>query len=158
MQQFYDSGELLYTYELPPDDFNRPWVANLVFSSELPFGFKFTNVAKYRSGYEDLTVLSYPNVYADKILKDEDGKFVKDSQGNLIFIYEKVKRGGSTVFDWTLEWTSPEFAHGQDLTMRLEIFNVFDKRNVIGEGDSDSDHSLEYELGRQFWLGVEYRF
>jgi hypothetical protein len=136
------NGEFMYKHELPREDFNRNWVANLHYTAKISTDFKFINFTKYRSGYRDLDITS------------GSPKFIIDPIDGLIFIYEKVKRPSSIVFDWILEWTPP-ISEQRNFMISFEAYNVFDKKVSVGEEDD------EYELGRQFrqfWLGAEYRF
>ncbi len=53
------------------------------------------------------------------------------------------------VFDWVLSWQSPGKS---GLLLSLEIDNVFNRRlETVGAAS-------EYEVGRQFWAGGEWRF
>ena len=128
-------GELLWLDELPREDFNRPWDANLIYSVGLPAGFQFTNVTTYRSGYKGI---------------ENSGSDINIGGVNHD-IYTEFSRPSSTTFDWKLEWL-PLFVPQKALSVSLEIFNVFDRKVYLGAEDD------EFELGRQFWLGAEYRF
>jgi len=133
--QIWYKGDLLYPDELPRSDYNRPWVANLIYSVVLPHGFQFTNVANYRRGYENIQ----PN-----------GEIINVG-GAEYDIYADFSLPSSLVFDWKIDWTPPQIAE-EPLTLSVEIFNVFNEKATVGETID------EYELGRQFWLGLEYRF
>lgn len=131
---WYD-GELMDRTELPRTDFNRPWVANLAYTAKLPLHFTFTNVTWARAGYRAVVRSG------DEITVD----------GEDYYVYERVKREPVYTFDWKLTWDKP-VTDTQTLTLGMEILNVFDARIRV----ADSEDS--YELGRQFWLGMEYRF
>ncbi|MBE0502413.1 MAG: hypothetical protein IBX47_13365 [Desulfuromonadales bacterium] len=135
-EQIWYDGELLDADELPRNDFNRRWVASLLYSVAMDYGFRFTNTTNFRSGYENIIKSSEPPITIDGIDYS---------------IYYKEKRPSSTIFDWRIDWIPPAFP-AQALTVTLEIFNLLNKRTYVG-GATD-----EYELGRQFWAGVEYTF
>jgi len=128
-------GELLWPDELPREDFNRPWDANLIYSAKLPYGIIFTNVTTYRSGYKGI---------------NDSGNTINVNGVNHD-VYTEFSRPSSTLFDWKIEWL-PEYTSGQTLTLSLDILNVLNRKVYLGP---ESD---EFELGRQFWLGAEYRF
>ena len=130
------AGDLLERSELSAPDYNREWQANLVYRASLPYGFSFTNVTRYRSGYQALT-----NSGEDTILAD----------GRKIDIYEEVDYPESWIFDWKLAWQSVVAGWGK-LILSLDANNVFNRKVQTGVA------STRYELGRQFWLGVEVRY
>lgn len=152
-----DSGETIwygneeiYTYEIPRIDFNRPVVANLIYTYRSPQKrFSFTHVAKYRSPYERL----WP-------ARDEDNRIIRlpsilnPDQGSVL-VYEKVKVQSSITSDWHFRWVPPSNL-GQELAITLDILNVFNKQSKIGYQVGTSGY--DFELGRQIWAGVEFNF
>jgi hypothetical protein len=131
---WYD-GALLYPDELPRDDYNRPWVANLLYTIEMPYGLKFANATHFRGGYRNI----------------ENSGTEKFVNGTFYDEYREIRRPSSTIFDWRINW-SPPVIKDNVLILTLEIFNLFNKRSLVG------DESDRYELGRQFWAGAEYKF
>lgn len=131
---WYD-GRLLFRDEFPRSDFNRPYVVNLVYQTPLPWGFGFSNTAKFRSGYRNI----------------EKTKKTHIEGLNEYPVYEAVKKPSTLIFDWKLTWTRPLW-QGQELELSLDVYNVFNRRAYLGASDTS------YEQGRQFWAGVEYRF
>lgn len=134
---WYD-GDFVLREDLPPTDFYRPHVVNVVYVGKLPWGLTFTNVTKYQSSYEDLDTLSNAEKTALGIPTD-------------VVAYRKDKMSGATVFDWRIDWESRLWRE-QKLTLSLEVNNVFDRKVKTG-GDNDI-----YELGREFWVGMTYNF
>lgn len=129
------NDHLVYRLNLPRSDYNREWSANLVYRVDLDHGFSFSNVTRYRSGYEG-------------IVDSGDNHVLED--GTKVDIYEKRDFSSSTVFDWKLEWTYV-FTDTQSLTATFDVYNVFNRKVYTGsEG--------EYELGRQLWVGMTYDF
>lgn len=134
---WYD-GKFVTRDELPRIDYFRPHVVNLVYVGRLPWGLTFTNVARYRSGYEALVRLTNAE---------------KTALGlpTTLTAYHKDRRSSSCLFDWRLDWERAIF-RDQTLTLTLEVNNVFNRK--VADGES----KVLYELGREFWLGVAYKF
>jgi hypothetical protein len=147
---WYD-GEVVNIEKIPRQDFNRPWVANLVYSTRLPLNFTFTNITKYRSGYEGLFRIV-----------DSAEKTALGVPEEIRYAYKNAHKAGSLVFDWRIDWEK-KFLNNQRFIISLEIDNVFDKKVETGDASVQvpvtvpSDEQ-SYELGRQFWLGMTYKF
>lgn len=124
------NGELLSYGEVPRKDFNRPTVVNLIYSGQLPFNTKFTNTTKYRDAY-----------YRFKYVRTDDG----------IRVYEKEKNHSATTTDWRFSY-SFLLAGNQNIVLTLDIYNVFNEKAYVTYKDD------EFEIGRQYWLGMEYNF
>lgn len=135
---WYD-GDYIDRDDLPRTDYYRPHVVNIVYVGRLPWGFTFTNVTKYQSGYEAIDTLTNAE---------------KTSRGIPINViaYEKDMRSGSTIFDWRLDWERRTY-RDQKLILSLEVNNVFDRKVKTGGSTDDI-----YELGREFWFGMTYKF
>jgi hypothetical protein len=127
------NGHTIYKSQLPRKNYNRPWLASLLYAGRLPYGVTFSNLLKYRSGYQALE-----NTYHKH---EELG----------IPIYEKVKRGGTITIDCKIDWRTPSW-RGQHFVLSLEILNLLNKKSATGESEDS------YEMGRQFWLGAKYAF
>jgi hypothetical protein len=145
----WHDGKIIYKSELPRNDYNRPYVANLTYIAELPLGFTFTNFTKYRSGYRNLE-----DTGEEKAIP-EGQRRIDPLTGEEIYealaVYDEVKQSDVVLFDWKITWQNAFFKK-QDLLLNLEIYNVFDEKAHAG-----SSHN-EYEMGRQFWAGLEYLF
>ncbi len=129
-------GELLRYDELPWADYSRPWVGNLTYAGSLPWGLTFTNVTKYRGHYRRIALASPAELGPDGVS----------------YVYELKSQPTTLVFDWRLDWQVPGTPSEQKATLSVEIYNVFDARNEVGNTTD------EYEMGRQFWLGARYDF
>jgi hypothetical protein len=141
---WYD-GNYIEKPDLPRKDYSRPWIVNLVYSTQLPWDVTFTNVTKYRSGYEGL----------DRLSPTE-----KSSLGipRRTVAYKDNRFPEAWVFDWQFDWNVPSI-EGHQLIATLEINNVFNEKVQIGDGETvDNNAPGEFELGRQFWLGMTYKF
>lgn len=129
---WYDGG-VVRKSRLPRTDFNRSWLANLLYVGRLPYDLTFSGMLRYRSGYE---------TYRTSGEQHEDLG---------IPIYEKTSHGGAVTVNCKLDWRARPWS-GQELILSLEILNLLDKQSAVGEAEGD------YELGRQFWLGAKYAF
>ncbi len=131
-EQVWYNGKLLYRYDLPRDNYTRPWTANLTWAAKFPLRITFTNTMKFRSRYKRL---------------DDTKKNTADGYD----IYAKVTKPSSLVFDWRFSWQATNFQR-TNLAFNLDIFNVFDRKNPVGTQDN------QFGLGRQFWAGLELTF
>lgn len=145
---YWYEGDYVAIDDLPRHNFNRNWTANLIYSTSIPLGITFTNVTRYRSGYEALVSLS---------------KAEKSALGispNIAGAYKNEDFPDALVFDWRFDW---DMLRDQSFLVSLEINNVFDEKVELGDPDSSSSSNSStyvqnYELGRQFWLGLTYKF
>jgi len=142
-------GEELYYYETPRKDFNRPVIANLIYTGKFPYNITFTNTTKYRGAY-----------WRHWLARDSDNKLIK--KPSIInpeqpdpYVYEKVKSHSSVIFDWQFSWRIPKSSR-QNIVLSLDVFNVFNRRAKIGY--QSGNYGYNYELGRQIWAGLEFNF
>jgi len=138
LDQVYYHGRLMKRIDLPRDDYNRGYIGNLIYRVALPYGFSFTNHTRYRSGFE--------------ALEDTDEE-AEGPDGEPIAVYAKEKQPESWIFNWRLDWRRNLYRnHG--LQLSLEVNNVFNQKVPAGA----EEEIQTYELGRQFWAGMEYYF
>ncbi len=133
-------GKEYFIYEIPRKDFNRPVVANLIYSGHLPYGFIFTNVAKFRGPYTWL-----------KNTGERKASLRNPEQESEPFVYEKKRHHSSLIFDWKISWRVPHYTE-RNAVLTLDIYNVFNRKTNYGAGTDD------FELGRQYWAGLEFNF
>jgi len=142
-------GKELYYYEIPRKDFNRPVIANFIYTCNLPYNLTFTNTTKYRGAYWKLWKSRDEN--NDRITRPS---IVNPEQSDP-YVYERVKSNGSLIFDWSFIWKIPDNL-SQNLTFSLDILNVFNTEAKIMS--STNPDNYDYELGRQIWAGLEFNF
>ncbi|MFO7982461.1 MAG: TonB-dependent receptor plug domain-containing protein [Desulfuromonadales bacterium] len=135
-EKIFYNGDILFKDELPRENYNRDWTANLLYVAQLPARLEFSNFTRYRSGYYDLR---------------DSGEETTLPDGEVVPVYEKFKQPSSWIFDWKLAWHRPIAASG-DLTLNLEVLNVFNEKTAVGSKEN------EFEMGRQIWAGAEYLF
>jgi hypothetical protein len=134
-QVWYD-GSLVFTNELPRADFYRKHAFTVIYTGRLPYGFTFTNIAKYLGSYESV---------------EDTKQDITTPSGETFDIYAKVEKPDFWVVDWRLDWEKKTWTD-QQLVLSLEVNNVFNRTPPAGDSDNT------FELGRQFWLGMTYKF
>ncbi len=140
---WYDGKELYY-YEIPRTDFNRPVVANLIYTCNLPYNLTFTNTTKYRGAYWRLWNT-----------RERRASVINPDQVPEPYVYKKVESNSTVIFDWRFRWeTTKRFK--QNIALTLDIFNVFNRQAKIGY--QSGDYGYDYEMGRQIWAGLEFNF
>jgi hypothetical protein len=133
-QVWYD-GHALKKTDLPRKDFNRPWVVNLVYVGKFPYGFTFSSLAKYRSGYRALEKTGEKPILVD---------------GEPLPVYDEVKKGGGVILSCKIDWEKRLWLE-HSMVLSLEANNLLNKKTSVGNTD-------DYEIGRQVWAGLEYHF
>lgn len=143
------NDKLIFKSDLPARVQNRPIIVNLIWVAELPARITFTNLSRYRSGYQEVVSTgefrSLPG--AIRRIDPETGEEIFDA----VEVYGDVTHSGKVIFDWKLDWSLPLYRQ-QLLVLSLEINNVFNSRIQTG------GIRTTYEMGRQFWAGVAYDF
>jgi hypothetical protein len=132
---WYD-GHAIHKTDLPRKDYNRPYTVNLIYAGQLPGGFSFSSLIKYRSGYRGLWPAGETHELPD---------------GEPIQVYEEIKQPSAIMVNCKIGWRYRLVAD-QELLLSVEIDNLLDRKAHVGREDN------VYELGRQFWAGVEFRF
>lgn len=136
---YYD-GKLVPYEELPASDFNRPWTARLVTITDIPqWHLSVSNFFRYRGPYDQVVKVS-PDAEVD---------------GKTYSRYETVATPGAPTWDMRLAWDIPT-GKEQAFFVNVDITNVTDQVNKIASRTSTS--VVSYEVGRQYWLEVGYRF
>ncbi len=141
--------EIILKTDLPRGDYNRPWSVNLTWIAQIPHGFTFTNLTRYRSSFRSLEPTG--------VLRAIPGgkRRIDVLTGEEIFesleVYQEAKHEAALIFDWKLGWTLALWG-GQELLLSLEVNNVFDEKARAGTGRDT------FLVGRQFWAEAEYRF
>ena len=135
----YD-GKLVPYEELPPSDFNRPWTARLVTITDIPrWNLSVSNFFRYRGPYDQVVRVT-PDVEVD---------------GKSYSRYETVAVAGAPTWDMRFAWDIPT-GKEQAFFVNVDVTNVTDQVNQIASRSSTS--VVSYEVGRQYWLEVGYRF
>lgn len=136
-------GKELFPHEIPRNDFNLPLVAHLIYSYKAPKGITLTNVTRYRGPYWRLWNT-----------REKKSSVINPDQPDP-YIYERRESHSIVTFDWHLSWNIPT-SEETALTLTLDILNVFNKKAKIGYQTGAAGY--DYEVGRQFWGGLEFNF
>lgn len=135
----FDGKRIAYN-ELPASDFNRPWTARLTAITEIPqWNLTVSNFLRYRGAYDQLI---------------DTGETITDNGEDLV-VYDTAKVKAAPTWDMRVSWDIPT-GKDQALFAAVDITNVTDQVNeIVGSGSSAR---VSYEVGRQYWLEVGYRF
>ncbi|WEK30753.1 MAG: TonB-dependent receptor [Candidatus Pseudomonas phytovorans] len=135
----YDGKRLAYS-ELPASDFNRPWTARLTTITEIPsWHLSISNFFRYRGAYQQII----------------DTGRTEDVDGETLQVYDTASVAAAPTWDMRVKWEVPT-ARDQALFVAVDVTNVTDKVNPIVSNSSSA--RTTYEIGRQYWLEVGYRF
>ncbi|MFT0211532.1 TonB-dependent receptor plug domain-containing protein [Pseudomonas sp. F1_0610] len=134
-------GSVIRYRDRPAANYNRPWTlrANLISYIE-PLDLTVTNFFRLRDGYTQIVKTSEKMEY----------------QGTPIDVYEEKHYSKAFTWDMRLGWEK-YLAQDQSVFINVDINNLLNARSVMG--NTSGLNSVEtYEIGRQFWLEVGYKF
>ncbi|WP_411562461.1 MULTISPECIES: TonB-dependent receptor plug domain-containing protein [Pseudomonas] len=133
-------GKRIAYHELPASDFNRPWTGRLTTITDIPqWNLSVSNFFRYRGPYDQVVGVS-PDAEVD---------------GEVLKRYETVATPGAPTWDMRVAWEIPT-GKDQAMFVNVDVTNVTDRVNKIASRESVS--LVSYEVGRQYWLEVGYRF
>ncbi|PYG77051.1 outer membrane receptor protein involved in Fe transport [Pseudomonas sp. RV120224-01b] len=133
-------GKRIPYHELPASDYNRPWTARLMTITNIPqWNLTVSNFFRYRGAYDQVVGVD-PDV---------------EVAGEVLETYETVATPAAPTWDLRLAWDIPT-GKDQAFFVNVDVTNVTDKVNKIASRESVS--LISYEVGRQYWLEVGYRF
>jgi hypothetical protein len=136
LDRVWYAGSVMHKTDLPRTDFNRSLTVNMIYVGQLPWGFSFSVQLKGRGGYRCLAASGNKHELPD---------------GEIIPVYEKITQPGAIMINCGIDWRLRIFAR-QEITLSVEINNLLDKKAHVGKEND------EYEMGRQLWVGMKYRF
>ncbi|MDR1010589.1 MAG: TonB-dependent receptor plug domain-containing protein [Opitutaceae bacterium] len=143
---FYSPDYVIYNDSLVPADslpannFNSPWVLVLNDTARLLDGrLRTGNTLRYETGGPGLI---------------EDGS--EEIDGIEYLKYYDWNYNDTFLYDLSLEYDVLKTRAGT-LTLRLEVLNVFDRKNLSNLTMSSTGRGV-YTMGRQFYAGIEYSF
>lgn len=135
-------GSVIHYADRPADNFHRPWTARLNTITQMDaLNLTLSNFVRYRAGYAKA---------------GSTGKKV-DYQGQLINVWDEIQYSAAVTWDMRIAWDLP-LSKDQAAFVNVDIFNVLDKKVVTEGSNSLANNVPTYEIGRQFWLEVGYRF
>lgn len=136
----YD-GSIIRYRDRPAANYNRPWTLRTnVISYIEPLDLTVTNFFRLRDGYRQIV---------------RTGERV-EYQGQPIDVFREESFPHAFTWDMRLGWEK-HFTKDQSMFVNVDINNVLNTRSV--NANSSGLNSIKmYELGRQFWLEVGYKF
>lgn len=139
-------GKLINKEDLPAMDYHTPWSVSANFDIHFPkLNLTWGNNIGYRAGYTGYQTFNQEcPTYNTQICGEYTGRAT---------LYEKTRFNNRFSYDMRFIYKQPTFKH-QSLELTLDINNVFNQKNA----SSKSLTSINYQMGRQFWLGVAYNF
>jgi len=142
-------NQIVYKAELPRRDYNRPHTLEMLWTTQLPAGFSFTNFTRYLGSYHSLE-----NTWQEKAVPGAEQRFdffKGEPVAESLYVYDDVKRGDVVLFDWKLAWQGTLLGV-PGVGFRFDIFNVFNRKVESGLSPG------EYQLGRQVWAGLNFKY
>ncbi|SMB23120.1 TonB dependent outermembrane receptor [Sterolibacterium denitrificans] len=140
------NGQIMRYADRPADNYNRPWTLRLSSLTNIPqWNLTWTNFLRYRAAYSKIAQTT--SAASSPIVHD----------GQKVAIWSKRKFSNALTWDMRLGWEIP-LARKQALFVNLDVFNVLDAVSVADSNTAISTGIPVYEVGRQFWLEVGYRF
>ncbi|MDR2400992.1 MAG: hypothetical protein LBD73_04995 [Deferribacteraceae bacterium] len=150
-------GKRIKLKDLPRDNFNKPYVLNFAYAGKFFENLTVSAILKYTTPYKKLTsdddvFVGYGETNPDTGERDE----ITLASYSIAHINEQY------MLDCVFSWKQKTYKD-QSLTVTLEIFNILDLKNKIGEGSRSTAaqgyYTYDiYQMGRQFWLGLAYAF
>lgn len=154
----YD-GKLIRSSQRPASNFVRPFTSRLTTTHLFEFNkmnFILNHFFRYRSAYDAIVKISNAsgsantNSVAYSQYKSEYKQYAQ---------YGKYKIPAS--FSWDMR-VGFQTKHRHSLYVNVDIYNVLDSKNTIINTTNYAGNSfnptLGYEIGRQFWVQVGYRY
>jgi hypothetical protein len=150
-------GKRIKIKDLPRDNFNKPYVLNFAYAGKFFENLTASAVLKFTSPYkklssEDDVLVGYTDIDPDTGKQEEI----------TLASYSIAHVNESYMLDCIFSWRQKTFKD-QSLTVTLEIFNILNLKNKIGEASrttaTQGYYTYDiYQMGRQFWLGLAYEF
>ena len=135
-------GNFIRYADRPADNYNRPWTARLTTVSELSaLNLTLSNFLRYRAGYSKI------GATGQKV----------DYQGERVDVWDEVQYAAALTWDLRLAWELPT-AREQAVFVNVDVFNLTDRVIVADASSVNATATPTYEVGRQYWLEVGYRF
>ncbi len=135
------NGAFVKRDELPVGNFAAPWV--ITYTHEMRFWdgrLRLMPTVRYETGGETLSRLSKPSSVTGPDGKDADRYLIADR-------HNIINMDLAAAFD-VIRYND------NILSLEMDVTNVFDRKNKI---NTDPDKS-SYARGRQFYMGMKYKF
>lgn len=136
------NGALTRVSQINVSNFARPHTFRFSTTHHFKFGktnYLINNFFRYRSAYKTTISTGGSGSEADP------------------YLYEDIRIGGAFVWDMRVGFDINLYK-GNTFYTNIDIFNVLDKATLTTYKNSKSNPTLTYEVGRQFWVQVGYRY
>lgn len=143
----YYNGKVIKASKLPATDFNLPLRLNVELKTQIPdWGLSVYNLLEWHG--RRYQAVRY------------DNKYYNDREHGQMARYEREDFASTLRWDMKVSW-APSFAYGGSVS--LEIDNVLNKKNVTDRyayynSNREMIIANSYDVGRQFWLQLNYDF
>ncbi|MGK5080656.1 hypothetical protein [Janthinobacterium sp. HLX7-2] len=136
-QYIYYQGKFMRWTDRPANNYNRPWTARLLLSTDIPaYRLKVDNFFRVR-GKETAMVSTGES---------------KPFDGGVADVYEDATAGKAVSWDMRVQYALPKTGPGEGF-INVAVENVTNRSNPLYQAKE-----LVYEKGRQFTLELGYRF
>ena len=137
-EYIYYQGKFVRWIDRPATNYNRPWTARLLLSTDVPaYRLKLDNFFRVRGPETGMVATG------DSLMFD----------GGVATVYKDITVGKSISWDMRVQYALPKTGPGQGF-VNLGIENLTNRSNPLYQ----SATALVYEKGRQFTLELGYRF
>ena len=134
----YYQGKFMRWVDRPANNYNRPWTARLLLSTDVPaYRLKVENFLRMRGPETGMAATGEVQLF--------DGEVAK--------VYRDVTVGKSITWDLRVQYALPQMGPGEGF-VNLGIENVSNRSNPLFQSTTE----VVYEKGRQFTLELGYRF
>lgn len=136
----YD-GRVISYYDLPAQNYARPWMASLNIITKIPnYGLSVNNFFSYKGKQDAIVKTASAN----------------PRRGRPYDIYERVDLGNSYTWDARIGYAK-KLPKNIEIFTNLDIYNVLNKKNKA-KTLKENLSNLVYDSGRQFWLEAGIRW
>ncbi|STZ76025.1 TonB-dependent receptor [Bergeriella denitrificans] len=142
--------------DMPPLTFNSPWSAYLELQTDIPkWHFKWTHALNFQTAYKN-----YVRYQVNQCQDSSQPQACGDWQGR-VYDYRLKDYKQALTLDWRFLWAIPVRKNTLDIS--LDVLNVLDKKVSAGSsasnvGGAAGSNISAYQIGRQYWLGLAYRW
>ena len=134
----YFQGKFMRWAERPANNYNRPWTARLLLSTDVPaYRLKVDNFLRMRGPETGMVTTGEAKLF----------------EGGVATVFKDITVGKSITWDLRVQYALPKTGPGEGF-VNLGIENVSNRGNPLFNASNEA----VYEKGRQFTLELGYRF
>lgn len=134
----YYQGKFMRWVDRPANNYNRPWTARLLLSTDIPaYRLKVDNFLRMRGPETGMAATGESRLF----------------DGEVATVFKDITVGKSITWDLRVQYALPKTGAGEGF-VNLGIENVSNRSNPLFQSTTE----VVYEKGRQFTLELGYRF